>query len=331
MTRRTRLSVALALTGALVAGELVAGLAARSAGLVSDAGHNLADVVAIVISLSALRWATRPRTDARSYGNHRATILAALANAAILAAITVAVGALGVVRLLHPVPVDGPVVAGVAGAVLLVNGAAALALADHGGDLNLRSVAAHLLGDVAASGAVLAGGIAVTLGGRAAERADPAASLAVAALVLVQAVRILRESADVLLESTPPDVDLPALREEVTAVAGVDEVHDLHVWSISSDYRALSAHLVLSGHPTLEEAQAIGALVRGRVSTRFDIAHTTFEMECERCEEVSPEPCTTGEQPLDARHGGGPPAGDPHGHAGHAGAAVGPRTRGSPE
>lgn len=303
MTRRTRLRVALGLTGALVVSELAAGLVARSAGLLSDAGHNLADVAAIMISLTALRWAARPRSDARSYGNHRATILAALANAAILAAITVALGVLGVARLVHPVRVDGPVVAAVAGAVLVVNGAAAIVLADHGGDLNLRSVSAHLLGDVAASAAVLVGGLAIMLGGPAADRADAAASIAVAAIILVQAVRILRESTDVLFESTPPDVDVPALRAAVTAVPGVDEVHDLHVWSLSSDYRALSAHLVLSGHPSLEEAQAIGALVRTRVSTRFDIAHTTFEMECERCDDTSPDPCASGTLPLDEHHG----------------------------
>jgi cobalt-zinc-cadmium efflux system protein len=157
-------------------------------------------------------------------------------------------------------------------------------------DLNMRSVLVHMMGDAAASLAVVVAGIFVLAGGRGWDRADPAASLVVALLIFWQAVKILRESADVLLESTPADIDLAALRREVTAVAGVSEVHDLHVWSLSSDYRALSAHVVLSGHPSLEEAQALGAKVRHRLGERFDIAHATLEMECERCDDVPDDP-----------------------------------------
>ena len=316
MTRAVRLRITLGLNAGLVVGELVAAALARSAGLVSDAGQNLADVAAVVLALSALRWAARPRSEARSYGNHRATILAALANAALLAVVTVAVGALGIARLVHPVAVDGPVVAAVAGAAIVANGAAALVLHRAGSDLNVRSIALHMGADAAASGAVLVAGLVVAIAGRGAERADPAASLAVAALVLVQAVRIVRDSATVLLESTPSDVDLSELRGAVTDVSGVDEVHDLHVWSLSSDYRALSAHLVLSGHPTLEEAQAVGGLVRDRVEERFAIAHTTFEMECERCDEETADPCATDEVLATGAAVGGP---------------SGPQTRGSPE
>lgn len=310
MTRSSRLVVALCLNGALVAGELVAGIVGRSAGLVSDAGHNLADVAAIVLALSTLRWAARPRSDARSYGNHRGTILAALGNAALLAAITFGVAALGVVRLLHPARVDGPLVAGVAAAALLLNGLAVVALHERRRDLNVRSVLAHLAADVASAAAVLVAGLVVALAGQGSDRADPAASLVVAALVLVQAVRILRDSGAVLLESTPADIDLAALRAAVTAVPGVDEVHDLHVWSLSSEYRALSAHLVLSGHPTLEEAQTIGGRVRERVSSGFDVAHTTFEMECERCDEETPDPCATDDLLAEGRPkpAGGAPA-----------------------
>lgn len=291
MTRTARLSIALGLNAALVAAEVVAGIMAHSVGLLSDAGHNLADVAAIALALLAVRWAMRPRSEARSYGNLRGTILAALANAAILAAVTVAVAALGVVRLLHPVPVDGTLVAGVAGAALVVNGLGALVLHEHGRDLNMRSAALHMLADVASSAAVLVAGVVVAVAGHAADRADAVASLVVAALVLVQAVRMVHQSTDVLLESTPADVDLPALRAAVTGVEGVDELHDLHVWSLSSDYRALSAHIVLSGHPSLEQAQVIGTAVRERVEHGFDIAHTTLEMECERCDVETDDPC----------------------------------------
>ncbi len=291
MTRSARLGAALGINVALVAAEVVAGGIAHSSALLADAGHNLADVVAVVGALGALRWTLRPRSDVRSFGNHRGTILAALGNAALLAVVTCAVGALGVDRLVHPLPVDGALEAVVAGAALVANAAAAWVLRDPTGELSMRSVALHMLGDAAASGAAVVAGILIVAVGPAAERADSAASLAVAVLIGLQAVRLVRESADVLLESTPPDVDLPSLRRAVTAVPGVGEVHDLHVWSLSSDYRALSAHLVLEGHPTLEEAQRVGEKVRGRMLHDFGIAHTTFEMECERCDEETPDPC----------------------------------------
>lgn len=284
VTRSQRLAAALALNVALVAAEVAAAAASRSTVLVADAGHNLADVAALALALAAARWATRPRSDTRSYGNHRATILAALANAAVLAVVTCAVAALSVDRLVHPVPVSGGVDVIVGAAAMAANVAAMVLLMGPGRDLNIRTALVHMGGDAGASlGVVVAGAIVLTAG-QSADRADPAASLAVAVLILFQAVGLVRESTDVLLESTPSDVDVGALRRVITDDAGVDEVHDLHVWSLSSDYRALSAHLVLAGHPTLEEAQATAERVRHEVQGRFAIDHTTFEAECERCE-----------------------------------------------
>jgi cobalt-zinc-cadmium efflux system protein len=303
MTRSSRLVAGLGLNGALVVGEVVAAALARSTVLLADAGHNLADVAALALSLAAVRWAMRPRSDTRSFGNHRATILAALANAALLAVVTFAVAALGVERVLHPVAVHGAVVAAVGGAALVVNGLAALLLVDRTRDLNMRGAFVHMAGDVLGSLGVVVAGVIVALAGQSAQLADPAASLAVCLLILVQAVGILRESSDVLLESTPTDVDLDRLRETVTAVPGVGEVHDLHVWSISSDYRALSAHLVLTGHPTLEQAQETGARVRDEVTRRFGIAHTTFELECERCVDEVVDPCAVDEHHAEPRAG----------------------------
>lgn len=291
MDRTARLAVALGVNAALVVAEVAGGVVGRSTGLLADAGHNLTDVGAVALSLAAVRWAMRPRSQTRSYGNHRGTILAALANACLLAAVTCVVAVLSVMRLLHPAHVAGGVVSAVAGGALVANALAALAVRDRHHDLNMRSVGLHMLFDAASSLAVLAAGIVILVGGSGADRADPAAALLVALLVLVEAVRILRESADVLLESTPADVDVAALRDAVTAVPGVGEVHDLHVWSLSSDYRALSAHLVLTGHPSLEQAQDVGGRVRSEVVRRFGIAHTTFEMESERCDDEVEDPC----------------------------------------
>jgi hypothetical protein len=120
---------------------------------------------------------------------------------------------------------------------------------------------------------------------------DPAASLAVSALIVLQAYRLMRASVEVLLESTPGDVDLASLRAAMAAVPGVSDVHDVHAWSLSSDVRALSAHLLLAGHPTLEQAQAVGSAVRAAVEGPFGLAHTTLELECERCSDEADDPC----------------------------------------
>jgi len=292
VSRTARLVAALAVNGALVAGQLVAGLFAHSTALVADAGHNLADVGAVALSLVAVRWALRPRSEERSFGNLRGTILAALGNAGTLVAVTAAVAAFSAYRLVRPEHVDGGVVAAVAGAALVANAAAALLLHEGGRDLNMRAALWHMVGDAAASGCVLVAGLVIVATGEGGwDRLDPVASLAIAGLIAAQAVGIVRESADVLLESTLPDVDLPSLRRVVTAVAGVGDLHDLHVWSLSREVRALSAHLVLTGHPTLEEAQEVAGRVREAVCGPFGIAHTTFELECERCVDELGDPC----------------------------------------
>jgi cobalt-zinc-cadmium efflux system protein len=292
MTRTTRLVAALAVNAVLVVGQVVAGIAAHSTSLVADAGHNLTDVAAVVISLLAVRWAMRPRSEERSFGNHRSTILAALLNAGTLAAVTVAIVVESVYRLVHPVHVDGGIVVVVAAIAVVANTSAALFLHDGSHDLNMRSALTHMVADVAASFCVLVAGVIIMLtGGGDWDRIDPAASLVVAVLIVLQAIHLVRESTDVLLESTPSDVDLGSLRQVITGVPGIGEVHDLHVWSLSSELRALSAHLVLTGHPTLEEAQEVGGLVRTAVVGPFAIAHTTFELECERCVDEVGDPC----------------------------------------
>ena len=290
MRRPRGLLVALSVNAALVAAELVAGLVSHASALLADAGHNLTDVAALGLAFVAVRWAARPRSEARSFGNHRATILAALANAAALALVTISIVALSVVRLLHPVRVDGSLLAVVAGVALIVNAIAVLAVRDEGGDLNLRAVMAHLSADCLSAACALVAGLIILAVGQEAERADPAASLAVSLLIVLQAYRLVRRSVEVLLESTPADIDLDQLRRSITDVAGVVDVHDVHVWSLSSEVRALSAHLVLDGHPSLEEAQARGERVRAAIGPRFGLAHTTLELECERCADLD-DPC----------------------------------------
>jgi cobalt-zinc-cadmium efflux system protein len=290
MSRMGRLTVTLAVTIALAVGQLVAGVVAHSTGLLADAGHNITDVAGIAMSLVAVRFILRPRSPTLSFGYHRGTILAALANAAIIAAVTVAIVVGGVDRLLHPRPVEGGVVVGVALGAFAVNALAASVLRDRSSDLNMRSAALHMTADAAASLVVAIAGVLILVDARL-RWADPAASLAVAALIIVEAYRLLRASLAILLESTPADLDLAALTTAMDSIAGVAEVHDLHVWSLSSEVRALSAHVMVVGHPTLEEAQAIGDRVKAAVAEPFSIAHSTLELECERCIDGESDPC----------------------------------------
>jgi len=289
MDRTRRLSVSLALNGLLVVVQVGFGLVAHSTGLLADAGHNMADVGALVLSLVAVRLVLRPPSAARSYGNHRATILAALANAALIAVVTVLIVIDSIHRLGHPEPVKAGLVVAVASFGLVVNGAAALLLGDGSHDLNMRSAFLHMAGDALASLAVVLAGV-VILVVPTATWMDPVSALVVAAIIVYQAARVARAGIAVLLESTPEDLDLARLSGTMTGVPGVGEVHDLHVWSLSSEMRVLSAHLVLTGHPTLEEAQVVGDQVKAAIAGPYGISHSTLELECERCNDEE-DPC----------------------------------------
>jgi cobalt-zinc-cadmium efflux system protein len=290
MDRSRRLAVSLVLNVGLVVAQIVFGIVAHSTGLVADAGHNLTDVGALCLSLVAVRLALQPASRARSYGNHRATILAALANAILVAAVTALIVVTSVHRLAHPEHVQAGIVVAVASFGLVVNGLAAWILSDHSHDLNMRAAVLHMAGDALASMAVVVAA-GVLLVEPSATWLDPVSALVVAAIIVTQAAGVLRSSVAVLLESTPPDLDLDRLTASMAAVPGVSEVHDLHVWSLSSEMRVLSAHLVLTGHPTLEEAQKVGDRVKHAIAGPFAISHSTLELECEPCVDVDVDPC----------------------------------------
>ena len=290
MDRTRRLGISLALNVGLVLVQVGFGVMAHSTGLLADAGHNLSDAGALALSLVAVRFALRPPSAARSFGNHRATILAALANAALIAVVTVLIVVASVHRLAHPEHVRAGIVVAVAAGGLVVNGVAALILRDGSNDLNMRSALLHMVGDALASLAVVLAAV-VLLFEPSASWLDPASSLVVAAIIVYQASQVFAGSVAVLLESTPSDVDLEHLTATMAGVEGVGEVHDLHVWSLSSEMRVLSAHVVLTGHPTLEEAQAVGDQVKRAIAKPFAIAHSTLELECERCNDDGQDPC----------------------------------------
>lgn len=284
MSRTKRLLVALVLNGVLVAAEIVSGIAAHSSALLSDAGHNLADVAALALALLALRFSLRRATSTHSFGYHRATILAALGNMGVLFAVTVAVAANAAWRLGHVGTIRPGIVVVVATISAVINLASAAVLFERGRDLNLKAAMTHLGADALAAATIAIAGCVEFFTGRF-YILDPLVSLVVAIMIAIEAIRIGRASVDVLLESVPSDVDPVELAAAISGTPGVDGVHDLHCWSLSGDVRALSAHVLVSGHPSLEEAQVVGDRVKQVVHNRFAIAHATLELECEPCED----------------------------------------------
>ena len=289
--RVRRLNVAVGLNVAIVAVQVAFGLVARSVGLLADAAHNVVDVAAILLTMVAVRLTARPPTAERSFGYHRSTVLAALVNAALVLGLTVGIVVEAVHRLVHPTPVRGGIVLVVALLATVGNLAAALVVLGGGRELSMRSTALHLGADGAASLGVAVSGAVILVTG-AWYRLDPVVSLAIAALIAVQGIRLMRDASDVLLESTPAGLDIAEVARTMESVPGVEEVHDLHAWSLSTDVIALSAHLVMAGHPTLEEAQEVADRVKRAVAGPFGIAHATLELECETCVPDGADPCT---------------------------------------
>jgi cobalt-zinc-cadmium efflux system protein len=270
----TALRLGVGLNAGFVLVELVLGFAAHSLALLADAGHNLSDVLGLLLAWGAAEMARRRPTTRRTYGLRRSTILAALANALLL---LVAIGAIGleaIQRLMSPHPVSGGIVAIVAGAGVLVNGAtAALFFSGRREDLNIRGAFLHMAADAAVSAAVLLAGLAMMATGRT--WLDPVASLIVATVILWGTWGLLRESFALAMDAVPVGIDPERVRAHLAGLPGVTAVHDLHIWGMSTTEAALTAHLVCPDGWTDE------ALVRARddLHARFGIEHTTLQIE----------------------------------------------------
>ncbi len=270
--------------------ELAGGFRAGSLALMSDAAHVTMDAVALAITLAAVVQAKRPATHRQTYGFARYEILAALANGALLAAVTIPIATAAVDRLLHPALPQGGLMAGIAGIALIVNGGIGLMLVRSAHrDMNVRAALLHVGGDVFGAIAVVIGGAAIALTG--ASWIDPVLSLAVVAVILVGIVRIGRDAVGVLLESAPDHASIPDVRDRIARVAGVVGVHDLHVWTIGSGSHALSAHVVLDDRK-LSEAGAIMRSIDVAMRDDFEIAHVTVQFECESCDPDTTIICT---------------------------------------
>ena len=275
------LKISLGVTLAYIVLLVVAGIRAHSLALLSEAGHNLSDFLALLLSLVAVYLQSRPASSTKTYGYHRAGVLAALVNAISLVAVSFFIFYEAFRRLQHPEHVQASVMMWVAGAGVVMNGVIALLLyrsaQRSGGDVNIRSALLHEVGDTLSTAAVIAGGWAILLTGD--YWIDSALSFGIGALILWSGFGIV----NILLEGTPRGLQLELVESAIRSIEGVNDVHDLHCWSIGSETRALSCHIAIADIPP-SVSERILRDVKDCLHHNFRIDHTTIQFEHVECE-----------------------------------------------
>jgi cobalt-zinc-cadmium efflux system protein len=276
-----KLALALCVAIGAMAAEGLGGWLSNSLALLSDAGHMLADVAAIALSLFAVRIAARPADAKRTYGYYRLEILAALLNGAVLIAIAVGIALQAVARLRHPEPVAVGTVVLLACAGIALNLVGLWITHPNGhGSMNLRSTFLHLAGDLLNSVGVLASAAIIHFTGRV--EVDPIVSFLIAGTIVWSAVRLCREAVDVLLEGFPGHLEFGEVKTALASVRGVSAVHDLHVWTITSGLVALSCHIVVECEgPGCRSHDEVLTDARALLREKFRIEHTTIQFESE--------------------------------------------------
>lgn len=275
------LRVSLFVTAAYIVLLVVAGIRAHSLALLSEAGHNLADFVALLLSLVAVYLHSRPPNATHTYGYHRAGVLAALVNSATLVLLSFLIFYEAFQRFQQPRQVHAGTMMWVAGAGVLMNGIITLMLFRTDRDVNIRSALLHEIGDTLSTAAVIAGGWVILITGQT--WIDSALSVGIGALILWSSFGILRETLNILLEGTPRGLKLSKVEAAIREVSGVNDVHDLHVWSIGSETAALSCHISIADIPP-SASERILRDVKERLHHDFHIDHTTIQFEHAVCE-----------------------------------------------
>lgn len=275
------LRISLAVTLGYIVLLVVAGIRAHSLALLSEAGHNLSDFLALLLSLVAVYLQNRPPNATKTYGYHRAGVLAALVNAASLVVVAFLIFYEAFRRLQHPEPVQPRIMMAVAAVGVAMNGIIAMMLLRADRDVNIRSALLHEIGDTLSTAAVIAGGWAILATGQA--WIDSALSFGIGALILWSGFGIVRETLNILLEGTPRGIHLDRLVTAICAIEGVNDVHDLHVWNIGSETRALSCHIAIADIPP-SVSERILKDVKECLLHEFKISHTTIQFEHAECE-----------------------------------------------
>lgn len=278
---RSRLRIALALNAVIIVAEFVGGFLTNSIGLIGDAGHNLVDQGSLFLALYAHILTARPATDSRTFGYHRAGIVAAFLNSFILLLTAAGITIMSAQRILTPVPIPGGWVMLIALISFVANLSIALLL-QHGAkdDLNIRSAFWHMLSDAWVSLGVVVSGGAIMLTGWSV--LDPLVSLFVVVAIIRGAWPLFKESLEVLLGSTPPGVSPAQVAATIESIPGVKNVHDLHIWAVEPRLIMMTTHVQVDGH---DEALTSDLLhtIRERITTDFGIKHLTIQLETECC------------------------------------------------
>jgi cobalt-zinc-cadmium efflux system protein len=271
----------LAATFLFVVVELVAGVRAHSLALISDAGHNFTDALALLLAGIGFYLQSKPADETKTYGYHRASVLSAFVNALTLVVLSAWILYESVLRLRHPQAVNEMVMMVVAGLGLVLNGGIMLALRQASkGDLNIRGAFIHMLGDALGSIAIIAGALAIRYTGWV--QVDPALSILIGLLIVWTAWDIIRESLNILLEGLPRGIRLGDVSTAIAAIEGVLDVHDLHIWSLGSTAHALSCHVLIEDVPP-SCSDIILRRLNGMLEEKFHIAHTTVQFEHVSC------------------------------------------------
>lgn len=275
------LSIAILITATVMVVEVVGGILSNSLALLSDAGHMFTHFIALGLALLAIRVARRPATRTKTYGYYRAEILAALANGIILLFLSLYIFYEAYLRFLQPPEVEGPIMLGVAIVGLGANFAVLLALRrTRSESINIRGAFLHVLSDTLSSVGVIIAGVIIIFAG--VYVVDPLVGFLIGAMVLIWAIGLIREAGGVLLEAAPKHIDVREITREVKKVKGVRDLHDLHVWTITSGMHAMSGHLLIEDQMVSKAVEILDE-VNELLRLKFGIAHTTLQLECEKC------------------------------------------------
>lgn len=274
--RPSVLGWAMVATLGLVVAEVFGGILGRSVALLNDAVHNLSDVPALGISWLAMRWAERPADSEKTFGYHRAGTLAAFTNALLLVLLALWLGYEAINRLRSPVEVVESWMIWTSLAALLVNGGITLALVRGHSDLNLRTILVHNFGDALSNIAIIVGALVIRY--THAHWIDPLLGLAIGLLVLYSSIGILRDSAHILLEGRPKSAGIEEVARAILSIEHVQEVHDIHIWSLGGSHNALSCHARIPDMH-MDECEKILAAIRKKLAEEFQIEHSTVQLE----------------------------------------------------
>ncbi len=270
--------------------EFGAGIQAHSLALLSDAGHNLTDALALLLALFGVYLQSKPADDVKTYGYHRGGVLAAFVNALTLIVFSIYLLYESYQRILRPETVHESTMMVVAGLGIVVNLGILIALKRSGDshDLNIRAAAVHMLGDALSSVAIVIGAIAIRYTGWL--LIDPILSIVIGVMIIWSAIDVTRESLNILLEGLPRGLELKAVTGAMREVEGVVDVHDLHIWSLGSSAHALSCHVLIEDVPP-SESDCILKSINCLLADRFHIHHSTIQFEHARCA-LSENPCS---------------------------------------